>query len=60
MAFMSFDGHVIDVDYHLQKALDEHAEALDKAVSDLTPAERSQALLNYVLSGSHMGAEESG
>ena len=58
MAIMSFDGHLIDVDYHLQKAFDEHAEALDKPVLALTPVERQQAFFNYILSGKHMGAEE--
>lgn len=59
MAVMRFDRYQGDLDYHLQKALDEHAEALDKPVAALTSAERSQAFCNYILAGKHMeGAEE--
>jgi len=58
MAVMIADGHLIDVEYHLCKALKEHAAVLDKTVEQLDTAERSQAFLNYILSGRHMGAEE--
>lgn len=45
------NGKMVNIDNPFREALEAHAKELSKEVSELTPAERQQAWMNWVLAG---------